>query len=419
MSFYCRTVKMANVSETFDVVVVGAGIFGSCTAYHCQKLGLKTLLLEKYELGHSNGSSHGLSRIIRYAHVDSNYVPLVNETYRQIEELENKTKQKLWRQVDQFFYYCYDLKSVPTIVMLRTLTCTGELRLNSGRMQSYELGSEKSSLHSTFMFGAINSLCESSIAAISEVLHSHSIDHEVINGTQREFANLGGETREHEEVLEYHERPDNLTVVKSSKTAFHTKKVIFTVGPWIKQLFPNLPLHVQPESIAVCYWSATLGEDSAMLECEKFPVFISSGDNSKQFEIYGLPSIDYPGCVKICSHHGEPIDGDKHPDVPSKESIDVAASFIKEHVPILNATQPEHVDKCNTLYLDRKEKVSEDCHYIIGPYPGSSNVLIGGCGSGSGFKVAPGIGKVLAEMASGSQTSIDVSFFSFERFLRR
>ncbi|PIO77553.1 FAD dependent oxidoreductase [Teladorsagia circumcincta] len=94
-----RTAIMATVNEAFDVVVVGAGIFGSCTAYHCQKFGLKTLLLEKYELGHCNGSSHGLSRIIRYAHVDSAYVPLVSESYRQIEELESKTKQKLWRQL--------------------------------------------------------------------------------------------------------------------------------------------------------------------------------------------------------------------------------------------------------------------------------------------------------------------------------
>ncbi|PIO77554.1 hypothetical protein TELCIR_00316 [Teladorsagia circumcincta] len=118
------------------------------------------------------------------------------------------------------------------------------------------------------------------------------------DATPTEFANLGGETREHEEVLEYHEKPDGMTVVKSSKTEFLTKKVVFTVGPWIKQLFPNLPLHVQPESIAVCYWSATQAEDSAMLECDKFPVFITSDDNSKRFEAYGLPSLDYPGCVK-------------------------------------------------------------------------------------------------------------------------
>ncbi|VDO79429.1 unnamed protein product [Haemonchus placei] len=42
-----RTRAVAMTNATFDVVVVGAGIFGSCTAYHCQKLGLKTLLLEK------------------------------------------------------------------------------------------------------------------------------------------------------------------------------------------------------------------------------------------------------------------------------------------------------------------------------------------------------------------------------------
>ncbi|KAK5974738.1 DAO domain-containing protein [Trichostrongylus colubriformis] len=86
-----------DIKGSFDVIVVGAGIFGSCTAYHCQKLGLKTLLLEQYGLGHSNGSSHGLSRIIRYAHTESEYVPLVTEAYRQIEELEKHTGEKLWR----------------------------------------------------------------------------------------------------------------------------------------------------------------------------------------------------------------------------------------------------------------------------------------------------------------------------------
>ncbi|KAK5977785.1 DAO domain-containing protein, partial [Trichostrongylus colubriformis] len=114
----------------------------------------------------------------------------------------------------------------------------------------------------------------------------------------------------------------------------------------------------------------------------------------------------------ICSHHGEPIDGVKHPEVTSQHSIDVAAAFVKEHVPILDATQPAHLDKC-------KYTLSEDCHYVIGPYPGSTNVLIGGCGSGSGFKVAPAIGRVLAEMAAGKHPSVDVSFFSLDRFLKK
>ncbi|EFO82619.1 hypothetical protein CRE_00619 [Caenorhabditis remanei] len=56
-------------------------------------------------------------------------------------------------------------------------------------------------------------------------------------------------------------------------------------------------------------------------------------------------------------------------------------------------------------------------HYIIGSIPTKNpNILVGGCGSGSGFKVAPGIGKALAEMAAGKKTTVDVSFFSADRF---
>ncbi|XGW32686.1 hypothetical protein V3C99_017320 [Haemonchus contortus] len=328
-------------NATFDVVVVGAGIFGSCTAYHCQKLGLKTLLLEKYGLGHHNGSSHGLSRIIRYAHTNTEYVPLVSESYRQIEQMEAEIGEKLWRK-------------------------TGLLWISSA----------------------------STIASLSEILKSHNIGHETISGIQiadrypqfsfddqwsglvdpmggviyankwlhtfqKEFVNLGGEIREHEEVLEYHERSNGVVVVKSSKTEHYAKKAIFTVGPWIKKLFPGLPAKVQ-----------------------------------------------------ICSHNGQPFDGDKHPEEISQEFVDGPRVFIKDHVPILEAEQPTHVDRC-------KYTVSEDSHYVIGPFPGSKNVLVGGCGSGSGFKVAPCIGMVLAEMAAGKQVSIDISFFSFDRFPKK
>jgi glycerol-3-phosphate dehydrogenase len=36
----------------YDAVVVGAGIMGSCAAYHLAKRGKKVLLLEQFELLH-------------------------------------------------------------------------------------------------------------------------------------------------------------------------------------------------------------------------------------------------------------------------------------------------------------------------------------------------------------------------------
>ena len=52
-------------STKFDVVVVGAGVFGSWTANFLQRAGKRVLLLDAYAPGNSRASSGGESRIIR------------------------------------------------------------------------------------------------------------------------------------------------------------------------------------------------------------------------------------------------------------------------------------------------------------------------------------------------------------------
>lgn len=64
----------------FDITVVGLGINGLCTAYHLSKNpDLKILLLEQFDVGHDNGSSHSQIRIIRSAYKDPLYVELTLE----------------------------------------------------------------------------------------------------------------------------------------------------------------------------------------------------------------------------------------------------------------------------------------------------------------------------------------------------
>src|ERR1700689_3053721 len=52
-------------STKFDVVVVGAGVFGSWTANFLQRAGRRVLLRDAYAPGNSRASSGGESRIIR------------------------------------------------------------------------------------------------------------------------------------------------------------------------------------------------------------------------------------------------------------------------------------------------------------------------------------------------------------------
>lgn len=63
---------------TYDVIVVGIGGMGSAACYHLASRGQKVLGLERFDIPHTMGSSHGLTRIIRLAYHESPaYVPLV------------------------------------------------------------------------------------------------------------------------------------------------------------------------------------------------------------------------------------------------------------------------------------------------------------------------------------------------------
>jgi sarcosine oxidase len=53
------------LTESYDVVVIGAGVFGAWTAHRLQRSGRSVALLDAYGAGNSRSSSGGESRILR------------------------------------------------------------------------------------------------------------------------------------------------------------------------------------------------------------------------------------------------------------------------------------------------------------------------------------------------------------------
>ena len=74
-------------ADRVDVVIIGAGLAGSATAWALARRGRSAVVLEAFQPGHRRGSSHGRARIFRRSYPDPLYVQLTGEA------------QRLWRQL--------------------------------------------------------------------------------------------------------------------------------------------------------------------------------------------------------------------------------------------------------------------------------------------------------------------------------
>ncbi|MDQ3809038.1 MAG: FAD-dependent oxidoreductase, partial [Chloroflexota bacterium] len=88
----------------YDVVVVGLGAMGSAAAYQLARRGQRVLGLDAFEPGHTFGSSHGETRIIRLAYYEHpSYVPLLRRAYALWDQLEHESGERLRYQTGGLF----------------------------------------------------------------------------------------------------------------------------------------------------------------------------------------------------------------------------------------------------------------------------------------------------------------------------
>src|SRR4051795_13062071 len=84
------------IAKQYHAIVVGVGGVGSPTVYELAKRGKRVLGLERFDVPHDLGSSHGLTRIIRLAYYEHPaYVPLLRRAYELWRELERLAGEQL------------------------------------------------------------------------------------------------------------------------------------------------------------------------------------------------------------------------------------------------------------------------------------------------------------------------------------
>src|SRR5258708_24662747 len=83
--------------KTFDVAVIGAGVFGAWTAWHLARRGQRVVLIDAYGPAHSRASSGGETRIIRMGYgADELYTRWSQRSLAQWKDFFAETRQPLF-----------------------------------------------------------------------------------------------------------------------------------------------------------------------------------------------------------------------------------------------------------------------------------------------------------------------------------
>lgn len=373
---------------------------GSSTAYHLAKRGNRVVILEQFDFLHHRGSSHGESRTIRATYPEDYYHRLVMDSYDLWRAAESEIGYRVYFPAEQLDFGPSDDKSLAAVID------TSQKLSIPHRVLDHRQLAEKYS---------------GRVAIPADWVAVWSKHGGVIKPTKAVamFQTLayknGAVLKDNSEVvaIKRDEGSGGIVVSTANGERFRGKKCVVTVGAWAAKLVKSvggIELPIQPLETTVCYWRIKEGAEAEYAIGGDFPTFASYGDPY----IYGTPSLEFPGLMKVAVHGGHPCDPDKRP-WKGGERLPVVA--LKEWIEgrfggAVDSSKPVATQLC--MY-----SMTPDEDFVIDFLGGEfgKDVVIGGGFSGHGFKMSPAIGRVLADLAvDGTAERVELKYFRIARF---
>lgn len=343
-------------AESYDVIVIGAGVVGSATAVELGRRGVRSMLVERFQPGHGGGSSHGPNRIFRFAYPEPFLVNLAGEALNEWRRLESEAHLKLLDVTGGVFLgkgaeACASAMTKAG-VEFEVLDASEVARRLSLRIPDFK-----------------RVVFQKDTAVVAA---SRTVETQVRLAIQ-----TGVEMRCPLEVQSV-EVSGGVAKVVTPDAVFTSRSVVLAAGSWITKLAAPLgivlPVVVTREQVAYLQVSVDL------------PVIV----DWDQPVSYLVPRRwGAPGVKVGLHHHGDEVDPEDGPFAPTPAGIAESRAWVEA----LTGENPKVMDVECCLYT-----TAPDEEFLIrrrGPI-----VAVSAC-SGHGFKFGPLTGKAVAQVALG------------------
>ena len=369
--------------QAFHTLVIGGGVAGLATAWQLARTGGERIaLVERFRLGHTNGSSHGAGRITRTSYTDSVYMRLALAAHaEEWPRLERDAGMKLIHACDGAFFGPAGSAFDSYVAAAAEVDAGVELITVAEARRRFRL----------FRF-----------PDAAGVLHDHTAGvvaaADTIRALARRCSVEGVFTLEDTRVLGIDPSQDPI-VIDTDRGRLLAEHLVITAGAWLPGLRAEFAPRLTVRRQSVGYFR--LDAPAAAVQPGAFPVWIHTGSPENSYGFYGLPEFGAaPGSGIKVGHHqtgGESQDPDADA-AASEQTLAHIEAFLGEQLAVKVLERVSH-ETC--LYTN-----TDDEDFILGPLPEDARIVIGSPCSGHGFKFAPLTGRILAELSRDGVTSV-------------
>jgi len=368
---------------SFDLIVVGGGVFGLSTALEAGRRRRRTLVVDRGAVPNPISASYGPSRKIRSTYLDPHYTRLALEAMAAWRRIEAETGAELYVAAGNL--NVSDGEAGAHLETLEANARRGGAKVR--RLDADDLRRE----FPQFRRGRRALLEEDAgflratdcVTALRELAEAHGV--RFATGQDATLAGSGGAVE-----------------VRTDRATYHAPQVVVAAGGWSKRLFPELGRALWQCQQGIMYLE---GVPAALCR----PAFVPYSGADTGF--YGFPAEPGRAGFKLARHLvTDPIDD---PDFDRRTTptgfVEAAVGFLRDWFGLEPGRYRATCESC--MY-----NLSTSNDFLLDFHPEMPGVFLATAGSGHGFKFGSVLGRIVLDRLDGIHSDRWTQQFSYEAF---